>query len=441
LKERLLTADHRDHTIVESIEGENVTQSAGKTVSHRKGADPHKIAGVGNANASGAVPSPVVEVYLPFVGANTAGLLRFAKHLLEALSDAGVEVRVICGQVDGDVEWISRYNPRVLFPSKFLRGRAMRVTMHMVRLCWLQFVFPLRRLRSGTRTATLMLAHESAPFPFRNQVAVVHDLTVIKPYSGTASYLHAAQHRIWLAGLRRSRNVVTVSDATREDLIRNYPELRSKTLTILEGVDRATFHERNLESDQEVLSELGISTRYLLYSGTLAPHKNVPVLMPILSALVREGRDIEFLITGRHSIGEQDVLLDEARKHDVADRVRFVGYLTDEQLAALMRHCASFVFPSLNEGFGLAPVEAMSCGAPVVSSPEGSLKEVIASGGVLCPPLDQKAWLNALRSVLDDEGTREEIRNRGVARAQELSWKAAAKEYKAVLFGVEKSGT
>jgi glycosyltransferase involved in cell wall biosynthesis len=275
----------------------------------------------------------------------------------------------------------------------------------------------------------LVLAHESAPFPVWPQVSVVHDLTILKSFSGRLSALQRLQHWFWVLGLRRSRWIVCISDKTRDDLLAHYPKLAPQVVTVYEGVDKHIFCEADSSEDSFVMSRYGVTKPYLLYAGTLAPHKNVEFLIPVLAGLRRRHPDLALLIVGKYDQSARNRLLRIATECQVADRILLLGYVSDNALAALMRQCAAFVFPSLNEGFGLAPVEAMSCGAPVIASAAGSLPEVIGDGAVLIRHADKHEWVVALDSVLADSTVRSQLRARGLTRAATFSWASAARGY------------
>ena len=113
--------------------------------------------------------------------------------------------------------------------------------------------------------------------------------------------------------------------------------------------------------------------------------------------------------------------------------VRWAGFVDDAALAGLLGTCAAFVFPSRNEGFGLAAAEAMACGAPVVSSNAGSLAEVVGGGGVLLSPDDAEAWTATLARVLTDADFRADLSRRALARSDAFSWDRAADAYARIL--------
>jgi glycosyltransferase involved in cell wall biosynthesis len=114
------------------------------------------------------------------------------------------------------------------------------------------------------------------------------------------------------------------------------------------------------------------------------------------------------------------------REETIAERVRFSGYLDDHELRALYSSCRAFIYPSLYEGFGLPPVEAMACGAPVIGGRIGALQETIADAAVLVPPLDVSALAAAIVDLLANKSRRDELRAVGLARAATFSWTKAA---------------
>ncbi len=373
-----------------------------------------------------------IRAYLPYADEKPAGLVRFSAHLVEALRSRGADVELFFGQLRGRPAWAAGRATRVVFPGWLQHNPLLRFVLLPLRILWLQLGYPLT-VRGHREHPLLLLAHESAPFPWWDQVAVVHDLTALRSFSGRNTALRRLHHGLWLSGLRRSRHIIAISEATRDDLVWRYPELAAKITVVHEGVDRSVFRQDAAPDDDDVLAAPGIAGRYLLYVGTLASHKNIPFLLPILARLASAGEDVRLVLAGGHASAERDALGRVAREHGVEQRLIFPGYVDDAALAALMRQCSCFVFPSRNEGFGLAVVEAMACGAPVVSSSAGSLAEVVANGGVLLSPDSEAEWVEVISRVLGDRAFRADLRQRGIARAEELTWDRAAERYLDIL--------
>jgi glycosyltransferase involved in cell wall biosynthesis len=160
----------------------------------------------------------------------------------------------------------------------------------------------------------------------------------------------------------------------------------------------------------------------VLYVGNIKPHKNLVRLIEAFSEL-RTGdlEDVKLLIIG-DQISKLPALRHAVHRHKLHKHVRFLGYVPDDQLAVLYRLAAVFVFPSLYEGFGLPPLEAMASGTPVVVSNVSSLPEVVGDAAVLVDPHDIDSIVDGLRCVLTNPTRADEMRRKGRERSREFSW-------------------
>jgi glycosyltransferase involved in cell wall biosynthesis len=163
----------------------------------------------------------------------------------------------------------------------------------------------------------------------------------------------------------------------------------------------------------------------VLFVSTLEPRKNVPLL---LEAFVRTRRHVDaqlLLVGGRGWLDE--AIFEAHARLGLGESARFVGPLDESDLAVLYSHAGVFALPSLYEGFGLVVLEAMACGAPVVSSNAGPLPEVAGDAAVLLRPEDPTIWGDTLARVLTDPPLAADLRARGFARAGQFSWERAAR--------------
>ena len=161
---------------------------------------------------------------------------------------------------------------------------------------------------------------------------------------------------------------------------------------------------------------------FVLYAGTIKPHKNLVRLIEAFAELrTGEFDELKLLIIG-DEISKLPALRRAVHSHKLHKHVRFLGFLPDETLAALYRLAAVFVFPSLYEGFGLPPLEAMASGTPVVTSNVSSLPEVAGDAAVLVDPYDVDSIVNGVRRVLTDPVLAGELRRKGLVRARDFSW-------------------
>lgn len=371
-------------------------------------------------------PSPAARltyIYLPYVDEQGTGMQRFGSEMILALLRNGQPARVILGEVQGRPKWLEGVPHEVLISPGIAR-RVPRPVTALARLLWLQFLLPLRVRRKAT---VLTLAdRDLATFPMFRQVAVVHDLTQARELRLHRSRARDARIRMWKTALRRSDRVIAISEATKCDLIQSFGVDPARVEVVYEGFDPSTFYPRT--------GEPGGGKPYLLYAGTLAPNKNIPFLLRVFCQLRDAGFDVELQLAGRYGPElASEVIGPVPEQHRCA--VRLIGFVSDAELAERMRGCTAFVFPSLSEGFGLAPVEAMACGAPVISSEATSLKEVVGEGGVLLSPLDERGWVEALTQVLTSESFRKVLSERALRRSSAFSWDRAAQSYRAIIEG------
>jgi glycosyltransferase involved in cell wall biosynthesis len=244
----------------------------------------------------------------------------------------------------------------------------------------------------------------------------------MKTFAQRRGRIERIRNFLWVAGLKRSRKIIAISQATQRDLLETFDLPDGKVVVIYEGYDPDIFRPA---------SEIGSAAPYLLYAGTLAPNKNIPFLLRAF-ARARGSSPIRLKLVGKQSTADVEALL-QPLSEEVRSAIDFVGFVSDEELAALMQQCTAFVFPSLNEGFGLAVVEAMACGAPIISSDAGSLLEVVGDGGVLLSPTDEEKWVAQIAAVLGDPDIRHQLRSRALARSAAFSWSNAASAYLSLL--------
>lgn len=262
-------------------------------------------------------------------------------------------------------------------------------------------------------------------------VMVMHDLTALK-FPDSYDRLTVAQTR-WLvpAMLKRAKRVIAVSRNTRDDLLSTFSLDGRRVVVVGEGFDRTVFTPRTHEEIAQATKTHGVTGRYLLYAGTFSRHKNLGVIASALAALPA---DVSLVLVGRKDAGAFEEFRNHFEALGLRSRVVTPGYVTRDELAALMSGSSAFVYPSRYEGFGLAPLEAMACGAPVVASNVASLPEVVGEGGVLVPTDSVDAWRAAIASTLSLD--RRVVRQSALAQAARFDWDTAVEALSEVLGAV-----
>ena len=270
-------------------------------------------------------------------------------------------------------------------------------------------------------------------------VLTVHDLIpVLLPE--TVSRPFRWQFDLWLSrSLKLADRVICVSERTAEDLRTRYDVPDGRLHVVHNGVDHVYRVPSLDDAGREWLSSLALPGRFLLYVGALDARKNVATVLEAVDRLHAAGAAPTLVLAGQRWFGSGPV---ERRVEELVSRgvdVRPLGYLEAPRLYALMRRASAFVFPSLYEGFGLPPLEAMALGVPTVISGEGALPEVCGDGALQVPAKDPAALAAALGNLLRDASERAALAAAGRRRAARFTWGAAARAtaqvYRAALEG------
>jgi glycosyltransferase involved in cell wall biosynthesis len=195
------------------------------------------------------------------------------------------------------------------------------------------------------------------------------------------------------------------------------------------GVDPRRFSPTSLPGDPDVSKTHALPARFVLYPANLWPHKNHERLLEALAAA--GDKDVSLVLTGR-AYGRLDRLLGRAGELGVSERVRHLGYVSSDAVPALYRLAQGLIFPSLYEGFGSPPVEAMACACPVAASSRGSLAEVCDGAVLELEPESVESIAAAIDALCGNRDLRRRLVEAGIRRARELSWKTCALRHRAI---------
>jgi glycosyltransferase involved in cell wall biosynthesis len=230
-----------------------------------------------------------------------------------------------------------------------------------------------------------------------------------------------ARTSLWVA-THRSNRVLTVSEASKRDILRYFSVPPSKIDVIHNAIDERFGETPTDEEIARVRERYQLEDRFVLYAGNIKPHKNLERLIEAFHTLRKVGfEEVKLLIIG-DEISKYATLRRAVHKYKLHKHVRFFGFVPDKTLAILYRLAGVFVFPSLYEGFGLPPLEAMASGTPVITSNVSSLPEVVGDAAFLIDPYDADAIADAMRRVLSEPALRADLRERGLRRVREFSW-------------------
>ncbi|MFA6416851.1 MAG: glycosyltransferase family 1 protein [Patescibacteria group bacterium] len=241
--------------------------------------------------------------------------------------------------------------------------------------------------------------------------------------------------------IRRAQRVITVSEFTERDIIYNFPEASGKITVTYEGVanlkrGRDSLFVAKLDS-RETLEKYHLGNNFLLYVGNAYPHKNLEALIRTFSQLRAEMSDLKLVLVGKEDffysrIHDYAKSLNLWQKENINSPVVFPGYVPDAQLEIIYQAAKAYIFPSLYEGFGLPPLEAMAKGCPVASSDRASLPEILGDAAVYFNPEDDDDMLAKIKQILNNPDFRNELITRGLNKVKNYSWWECARETFAV---------
>jgi glycosyltransferase involved in cell wall biosynthesis len=340
------------------------------------------------------------------------GIGTYIRNLLRQLAriDRDTEYVLLCQQADLEVGAQLGENFRtVLEPSP---NYSLREQIHVP---WV-----LHRERPDVYHAP----HYILPTGVRcRSVVTIHDcIHLMFPQYLPNRAAHAYARASMWAAARRSDRILTVSEASKRDILHFFNIPPEKIVVIYNAIDDHFGVAPADEDVARVRERYQLDHQFVLYVGNIKPHKNLVRLIEAFAELRRAGFDeVKLLIIG-DQISKLPALRRAVHSHKLHKHVRFLGYVSDQTLGILYRLAAAFVFPSLYEGFGLPPLEAMASGTPVVTSNVSSLPEIAGDAAVLVDPYDVDSIVDGMRQVLSDPARAAELRRRGVARAREFSW-------------------
>lgn len=354
-------------------------------------------------------------------GYRAAGGSRYIYKLLEYLPDADPSLRYHAFLADEGVSLPGWAYHRTPWPTR----------RPAVRILWEQLAQPgeIRRLGLDLIHAPFCVGPLVLPCPL---VLSIHDLSFFRyPQLFRPMNRHYLQPFTRLSA-RRADLIVASSESTRQDIIEILDVPGDRVVVVHLGVDANLAPVADADRLAAFRQRRGLPERMILFLGTLEPRKNLPTLLAAYGRLCqRPGFAHRLVIAGGkgwyHGQIEATV-----QRLGLADRVLFPGFVPDDELALWYSAADLFVYPSLYEGFGLPVLEALACGTPVVTSDASSMPEAVGDAGLVVPPLDDVALAEAMGRLLEDHALAEDLRGRGLARAQALSWQRVARETSAI---------
>ena len=275
--------------------------------------------------------------------------------------------------------------------------------------------------------------HFNVPVSYKGKfVVTIHDLILLRYPTRKASTLSApayflkkkAYHRVINSAIKKSEKIIAVSEHTKKDVLKNFKINPQKVFVTYEGVDAA--EGPLIATPETILQKYGIIRPYILYVGNAYPHKNLDRLVLAFKEAVKKHPGLNLVLAGT-----EDYFYKRLKKF-VADNnvsgVIFPGHIDENHLPSVYREARLYVFPSLYEGFGLPPLEAMARNIPVASSSASCLPEILGNAAFFFDPRGISETAEAIERVLTDNELRKKLIGAGKKQIQKYSWEKMARE-------------
>lgn len=265
------------------------------------------------------------------------------------------------------------------------------------------------------------------------KVVMVHDMTY-KAYPETMDLsVKRILERNMIDTCKRADRIVTVSNFSKQEILK-YIDVDPKKIAVMPcGVDHSKYHViQDRKKIDNIKKKYKISGDYYIYVGTLEPRKNILFLIHGYMELKKRKKYIPKLVLAGKKGWMYEEIFNVVKKYNLESEVIFTGYLDDHEVPILLNGAIAFIFPSLYEGFGIPPLEAMACGIPVIVANRASLPEVVEDAGILIEPDDTENLVNSMWELYSNINIRNYYIDKGVLQAKKFTWEKSAQILKEV---------
>ena len=367
------------------------------------------------------------------------GLNAHLLSLSQSYRGAGISWYIVnllrnLAQVSPDFFQYSAFLSDRAFQAPSLKLRLSRLPTHrpVVRILWEQFIQPLALRQAGVELlhALAFVAPLAAPCPF---VVTIYDLSFLRYPEAFRPLNRWYLTQFTARSVKRARAVIAISESTRQDVINLLGASPERVHTVYCGADQE-FRPLPATEIEAFKVSRQLPDTFILYLGTLEPRKNVDGLIRAYARWREREPDPPPLIVAGGKGWYYNKIFELVESLNLTGTIRFPGYIPQEELPLWYNAASLFVYPSHFEGFGLPVLEAMACGAPVITSKASSLPEVVGRNGAarLVSPTDDEALAQAMAELMARADLRASMSERGLAQAAKFRWEKMARETVAI---------
>ncbi|MFC1615741.1 glycosyltransferase family 4 protein [Patescibacteria group bacterium] len=354
----------------------------------------------------------------------------------------GIDVRTAAGEKDGkgwytfllveNLLKLDNYNEYILYtkagiPAFAEYKNAQQKIIESSNLLWHQKV----KKNSIKEDVDVFFAPSSYIIPSIlpkkiKSIVTVHDLVALLYPKNHSKKAVLVEKLLLKKVVKKSAKILTVSKNTKADLLNKF-DMGEDKIDVIYCSASNSFKELETENLINYQKQNQIPSKFFLAVGTVIPRKNYQKLVQAFALVHKTYPEYHLLIVGKEGWGTEKVL-DEVEKNYLDKHVHFLDYVSQSGLINLYNLATAFVFPSLYEGFGIPPLEAMKCGCPVIASNRSSVPEVVGKAAILVDPNDQNGIAQAMKKFITDAMLRESFREKGLKQAQNFSWRKSAEK-------------
>lgn len=354
--------------------------------------------------------------------AQRSGVEWYAFHLIQAMKARAL--------AEGERVVLFSPTPLVGLLAELPSGWESRVLKWWLPMGWMKGRVGWEMLRRAP--SVLFVPAQGLPLFGKNLVATIHDVG----FRRIPAFYEPKQRRVLerstRSAVRRSKRLFAVSEFTKREIVSGFPgtsvPLADRIVVTPNAVNRDVYRKLDDASVAPVLQKHRLGRHFFLYVGRMDAKKNVKTLIRAFE-LFKQGRGLgdpyELVLVGSPGFKFFEIR-QYIERSPFAASIKYLGYLPDDESAALMNAATAFAFPSWYEGFGVPPLEAAACGAPLIVSDIAAHREVFGDAAVFVAPGEPESWAKALRTVAVEKNVADELRAKGFLRVAAYSWEKSA---------------
>lgn len=335
-----------------------------------------------------------------------AGISKYSHKLAEIIMKNNPNVDVLCRK-----DMIDKFEHKERLITIDINNSADRIIKEQIKLLklykkydvvhFLDYATPV--LYKGKKIATI---HDMAMHTMKDKYTKGQVLTKTILLKNTIKY---------------ADKLICISEFTKNELLKYYPNVdKSKIEVVYNGFE---YNEISLtkQTVENILNKLNIIKDYLLFVGTLSPHKNIERIIEAFNKVRNKGYDYQLVICGKKGWLYKEIF-NKVNELNLEKEVIFTDYVTNEELEVLYKNTKLFIFPSLYEGFGFPPIEAMARKVPVIASREGAIPEVVGNAAMMCDAYDLNDIVKKIIDIFEDNNLKNNLIELSIERSKYFSW-------------------